>query len=376
MKRAFRILLTLAMIPLSINIGFRVFRSEWIQELARRLEPGDTFRIALYLFMAYYASIVLHELGHFVLGLATGYRFLSFRILSLSVEKQRNGKLRWKRRPVSGTLGQCLMVPNDTKNPSIFWYNFGGVLFNLVQIGFSWVGFTRSVTIVGELWWFAMIMMGLLFFVFNWFPFRHSNNDGNNYREIKRNPLSLEAFVHTLRISRDIADDARLSDIELELEYNRLSYDKPIQSWVKSLHVMKALYEVRLADYLAMTDEAETHFEHRRDPRANGLKMIFYLSRLMRIGASAIQTKDTLTIKLLKTLKRDPLIQMIAYYEALLTNHPKKEWHHARFLTACLKAPYQGEAKDIRNLARVLESAVSNGISLMNESPNAFEMSV
>lgn len=373
MKRALRILLTIAMIVLFINIGFRVFRSEWMQELATRLEPFDTIRIVLYLFVAYYASIVLHELGHFVLGLATGYRFLSFRILSVSLEKQRNGALRWKHRPVSGTLGQCLMVPKDTQKPPVFWYNFGGVLFNLLQVGFSWVGFTRSMTMVGELWWFAMIMSGTLFVFFNWLPLRHSHNDGNNYREIKRDPLSLAAFVYTLRLSSDIADDARLSELDLEMEYDRLSFDKPIQSWVKSLHVMKALYELRFADYFAMTKEAETHYEHRKDPRANGIKMISYFARLMRDGSSAIKTKDAVTSKLLKMIKKDPFIQLIAYYEALLTNHPKKEAHRARFLTACLKAPYQGEAKDIRNLARILESAVSNGIPLMNESP---EMSV
>lgn len=376
MKRAIRIGLTIAMIPVVVNIGYRIGWSDWFQEFATRFEPSDTIRIVLYLFLAYYSSILLHELGHLGMGLATGYRFLSIRILSLSLEKQRSGKLRWKRRPVWGMLGQCFMVPNETKKPSHFWYNFGGVFFNLLQIGLSWVGLHRSATIKDGLWWFSMIVMGSLFVGFNWLPLRHSHNDGNNYREIKRDSLSREAFDCTLRISRDIADDARLSELKIELEYGQLSYDKPIQAWLKSMHVIKALFEYRFADYLVMTDEAEAYYLNRRDPRAHEMKAHFYLARLFRHGSSAVITKDAMTIKLLKILKWDPFVQMVAYYEALLIDHPKKEKRRARFHRACLKAPYQGEAKDIQDLALLLEGSVSNFQSLVKEAADGVELSL
>jgi hypothetical protein len=374
MKLVKRISLTIAMILVFGGFGFIILRYRLIEAFATRLEPADAIRFVFFLFLAYHSSIVLHELGHLASGLATGYRFLSFRIFSIAVERQRDGKLRCKRRPVSGMLGQCLMIPREAKKLSVFWYNFGGVMFNLVQIGIAWMGYTRSVTMDGKLWWFSMIMMGVLFVIFNWLPFPYSHNDGNNYREIKRDPLSMDAFVYTLRLSREIADDARLSELKLEMAFDRLSYDKPIQSWVKSLHVMKALYEFRFTDFLAMTDEAEVYFEDRKDPRANGMKIIFYLARLIRNGSSAVKTKDAVTTKLLKLLKKDPLVQLIAYYEALLTNDPKKERMHARFRMACLKSPFQGEAVDIQNLASLLEESVSNSLTLCQEPSKQVEI--
>ncbi|MBQ4102482.1 MAG: hypothetical protein IJC85_06330, partial [Oscillospiraceae bacterium] len=51
-----------------------------------------------------YIQTVIHELGHLVFGLLSGYRFSSFRIFSILLKKEQ-GKLRIKRLKLAGTGG-------------------------------------------------------------------------------------------------------------------------------------------------------------------------------------------------------------------------------------------------------------------------------
>ena len=83
---------------------------------------------------AYYLSVVIHESGHLVMGLRTGYSFVSFRIGSLTLIRQ-EGKLRLKRFRVAGTGGQCILTPPETDRPEnapFTLYYLGGGLFNLL----------------------------------------------------------------------------------------------------------------------------------------------------------------------------------------------------------------------------------------------------
>ena len=81
----------------------------------------------------YFVQVVVHEAGHLVFGLLTGYQFSSFRIGSFMWVKL-EGKLKLKRYSLAGTGGQCLMAPPemvDGKVPYVL-YNLGGCLANLI----------------------------------------------------------------------------------------------------------------------------------------------------------------------------------------------------------------------------------------------------
>lgn len=79
--------------------------------------------------------IPLHEAGHLVCGLLSGYKFVSFRIFNLTFIKS-DGKIKIKRYSIAGTGGQCLLTPPDLPIERIptGWYNFGGVLFNIIAV--------------------------------------------------------------------------------------------------------------------------------------------------------------------------------------------------------------------------------------------------
>lgn len=90
--------------------------------------------VFLSLYVSLLLTTIIHEAGHLVMGLATGYKYLSFRIGSIVLQKTEQG-LKFKKYSIAGTGGQCLMIPPEVKNPEdvpYFWYNFGGGLFNLL----------------------------------------------------------------------------------------------------------------------------------------------------------------------------------------------------------------------------------------------------
>ena len=76
------------------------------------------------MFVAFFFHMLIHEAGHLVFGLMTGYKFSSFRIASFMWLKE-SGKLKLKRVNVAGTGGQCLMIPPEmsqaTRHSNMAW---------------------------------------------------------------------------------------------------------------------------------------------------------------------------------------------------------------------------------------------------------------
>ena len=57
-------------------------------------------------------QIVIHEGGHLVGGLLSGYRFVSFRIFNIALIRHK-GRFALRRYSIAGTGGQCLLLPPD-----------------------------------------------------------------------------------------------------------------------------------------------------------------------------------------------------------------------------------------------------------------------
>jgi len=101
-------------------------------------ESGLLFIFKIYaligaVFFFYLVHIIIHEAGHLIFGILTGYTFVSFRIASITLIKE-NNKFKIKKFSIPGTAGQCLMMPpelKDGKYPFII-YNLGGGLMNLL----------------------------------------------------------------------------------------------------------------------------------------------------------------------------------------------------------------------------------------------------
>ncbi|MCL2081828.1 MAG: M50 family metallopeptidase [Oscillospiraceae bacterium] len=88
------------------------------------------------LFIGFMLHIILHEAGHLIAGLLSGYKFTSFRVGSIMISRQ-DGKLTWGRFSIAGAGGQCLMSPPQPTNntyPFALYY-LGGGLMNFIASG-------------------------------------------------------------------------------------------------------------------------------------------------------------------------------------------------------------------------------------------------
>ena len=168
------------------------------------------------LIVACILQVLVHEAGHLVLGLATGYRFRSFRVGSLMLVEQ-DGRLRLKRLSIQGTGGQCLMGPPDLVAGRIPYrlYNLGGVLANtLVSLAAAVLAFALPQRLAAIFFAF-LALVGLVFALTNGLPLTVGgvNNDGKNLRSAGESPDALRAFWTILKVGEAQADDLRVKDM-------------------------------------------------------------------------------------------------------------------------------------------------------------------
>ncbi|MBP3379915.1 MAG: hypothetical protein J6K77_03510 [Ruminococcus sp.] len=188
--------------------------------------------ILIWFYLAYFIELIIHETGHMVMGLLTGYKFLSFRIGSFTIMKE-NGRLVRKKFKVPGTAGQCLLSPKETEHPEdlpFFWYNFGGVFFNLLTgaIAVTAAVLADNIYVVTAAVIFAV--SALLTALVNGIPARISGvlNDGYNIRLMMKDPAErtviYKSFLANARMYRgerpeDMAELFSGTEAELKTEH-------------------------------------------------------------------------------------------------------------------------------------------------------------
>lgn len=169
---------------------------------------------------AFYLQLILHEGGHLVCGLLTGYRFVSFRIGSWMVQRE-NGKFRRHRLWLAGTGGQCLLVPPEMTDGKIPYrlYNLGGVLMNLLMALLAGVLIVPCRDVWGAKVFFEMLCLtGIGIAVTNGVPLRVQGvaSDGANARDLGKDPAALRAFWVQLSVNAKQAEGMALRDMPEE----------------------------------------------------------------------------------------------------------------------------------------------------------------
>ena len=172
------------------------------------------------MYAALILQIIIHEAGHLVFGLVTGYRFISFRVYSFMWMKD-NDRIRFKWMSIAGTGGQCLMGPPDLKDGKmpVQLYNYGGVIMNLIASAVS--GGLVLLCPAGSLFRPFLLMMlvtGIAYALMNGLPIRTglANNDGRNAWDLARNPEAVRAFWITLKMNELSARGVCLRDMPEE----------------------------------------------------------------------------------------------------------------------------------------------------------------
>lgn len=212
MKKAF--VMVLSMI---IGGAGGFFGAMYIDSLGGSLMDLALFVVAIA--VASYLQIIIHEGGHLILGLLTGYRFVSFRIGSIMIYRQK-GQIKFGKYSLAGTGGQCLLSPPDMidgKMPYVL-YNLGGIIMNLVAsllcalILFVKPGMLISCFCVG------MIAIGILIIITNGLPIQMGevDNDGRNAMNMGKSPEALRSLWLQLKINEYMTEGIRLKDMPEE----------------------------------------------------------------------------------------------------------------------------------------------------------------
>lgn len=172
------------------------------------------------LFGSMLLQIIIHEAGHLIFGLLSGYRFCSFRIFSFMWLKE-EGRIRFKRLSIAGTAGQCLMGPPDLKDGKmpVILYNLGGSLLNLI---------TAAVFgLLAVVLWHHSLMaavlsccawMGVMSALTNGIPMRTGtvDNDGCNALSLSADLQALQMFRLQMKIAEQTTLGLRLKDMPEE----------------------------------------------------------------------------------------------------------------------------------------------------------------
>ncbi len=173
--------------------------------------------LLLAMYLAMFLQIVVHEAGHLVFGLLSGYEFSSFRIGSLMLLKS-NGKLKLRKFSLAGTGGQCLMVPPelvDGKIPVVL-FNLGGCIMNLITaILFAVIGYYGQENEILLVFSECMVIMGIAYALTNGIPLQMGpvRNDGGNALALGKNPAAMYAFWLQLKINEKQLQGVRLKDM-------------------------------------------------------------------------------------------------------------------------------------------------------------------
>ena len=247
-------------LALLICVGIGALAGVLLPAYFDSVPESHTTPIALAILVAYvavaiYVSIILHEGGHLVFGLITGYRFSSFRIGSLMLVRA-SGKLKLKRHSLAGTGGQCLLTPPEMKDGKMphALYNLGGVISNLTfAAAFAALAYaTHSQVYLCSLF-VVVAVINLTLGISNGIPLSTGavDNDGKNALSLGKNPDAMRALWIQLMINSETANEKRLSEMPSEW-FSLPEDDKLSCGLVASLAVF---HENRLIDEMRL-DEA------------------------------------------------------------------------------------------------------------------------
>lgn len=217
--------------------------------------------------LSVFILVTLHEAGHLVCGLMSGYKFVSFRIFNLTFIKL-NGKICIKKYSISGTGGQCLLAPPDLSLEQIptAWYNIGGVLANII-----------SVIIVLPLLWFSgnpfiiefasiFILTGIFLILINGIPMKVSGagNDAFNIIALRKNLMSKRGLVDSLRANALIQNGIRPKDMPVEwfVIPSGIDYKNQLEVSIPLMAASRLIDEMR---YVEALKEFEHLYEHKSD---------------------------------------------------------------------------------------------------------------
>ncbi len=340
------------------HLNKEVFRSKGISTLL-----FSTAALLFIMGLEWLLHMYLHEVGHLLFGLATGYRFQSIRFGSLMIAKNA-GRLQLKKYTLAGTGGQCLMLPPKEDEKGDYptgLYNWGGCLMNLAVSALCFAGWLcigkESIPAV------CLLLGGLLGIgtaLMNGIPLSSLANDGYNAAILRKSKEARMAFRYQLLINDEMMQGKRL--LELPEEWfalgetcrmdNALTTSAAVLCFSRLLEMRKFEEAGQLGRHIL--EEAEELADvHELMIKAELLFMeILHCEDAAK--AKQMYEKDKRKLMVLKSM---PSMQRIlyAYYLCIEKDEKKAGQAKAQFEKLAKHYPNPAELADERELMKLAE---------------------
>ncbi|MCQ2111615.1 MAG: hypothetical protein MJY79_09000 [Bacteroidaceae bacterium] len=215
------------------------------------------------LVVSFFTNAILHEAGHMACGLLTGYRFLSFRVLSFTLQKEDDG-FHFKKFSYMGTAGQCLMIPPESRDVPYFWYNAGGVLVNLLVCAISGALLRfLDLSAVPMSFCLMFLITGAYMLITNAIPMKAGGipNDGMNLLILCRHPEQRKYFRNMMAIAAGQSHGQRLIEMPEEwFESEPITKDSTVMNLAgRNLYYSLLIDQFRFEEAHAITEEMLTN---------------------------------------------------------------------------------------------------------------------
>ncbi len=320
----------------------------------------------VFMYAAILLQIIIHESGHLVFGLLSGYGFRSFRIGSLILLKEENG-VKLRRIHIAGTAGQCIMSPPDMKDGKIPYvlYNLGGSLMNLISSTvFILLSLLFSDIMYLSLFMKILFAVGIFFAAMNGIPMHAGpvDNDGRNTLSIGRSAEAMRSFWIQMKVSDSTALGNRLSEMPEQW------FTMPSESGLKNsmIATVAVFRENRLMD-MHNFEEALALIEllEAEDTAVAGLYRALltcdrmYCMLILNAENAAdtvmrLQTKEQLTF--MNQMKSFPTVVRTEYLLALFRGDTERAEHfRCEFEKCARKYPYAADIESERELIDIAD---------------------
>ena len=336
------------------------------------LSKGEAIALCIFALAMFYAfffiEIILHEAGHLLFGLLTGWRFVSFRIANILWHRDANGRLRRSKYSLAGTAGQCLMAPPPWQAEGFpcALYNLGGVIVNLATAAIcgllAWRNWDHA---LAALLLLEAAAVGLLLGITNGIPLPGLivANDGSNLVSVLKSRDARRALWLQMSIAAAQAEGLSLRDMPEDwfAPFPEASMDNPLIS------AIAVFTENRLIDALDLPGaEAAIRALLAREkgilPLHRALLTLDGACCELLAGQSADLTTalDTPAVQqVMKAMKTCPTVLRTQYITALLRDHDEAQAaiHLKAFEKMAKTYPYQQDLASERSLMAIAKEA-------------------
>lgn len=321
--------------------------------------------ILLVMYLGILVQLIIHEAGHLVFGLISGYKFSSFRIFSFMWVKE-DKKIRLRRLTIAGTGGQCLMSPPDMANGKIplVLYNLGGSLMNMIA-GLAFLAlfyiFIKVPFISTVMLMFAFI--GFALAIMNGVPMRMGtiDNDGYNAFSLTGNSEAMHSFWVQLKVNEQIAKGIRLKD--MPEEWFIVPSDESMKNSMVAVMGVFACNRLLDAQKFEEADKLMAHMLEIDSGMVGLHRSLIICDRIYceLIGQNRCNVLEGMLTKeqkkFIKQMKNFPSVLRTEYAYALLCEKDvsKADKLKAQFEKRASSYPYQNEMQSERELIEIAE---------------------